>query len=217
MLRPVSLANDFRGALAGLPDDWADARFELRLPSEEDAARAAGLLGVLNPARHRETIRLDTTRTGAGHEPDFVARALRRVDREGVRAELELVSSGRAEPVREADRPSLAEAWDAALERLPPDWSDVYGEIELTSTDHLEHAALLLAPLNPARYGRRPGFRFRCARSFGYGAAPEMARRCFARLDENGIGGEVRVVHVLSDTKPWSTQGPVWYVGGKSV
>jgi hypothetical protein len=27
----------------------------------------------------------------------------------------------------------------------------------------------------------------------------------------------VRILHALSDTKPVSTQGPVWYVGGKTV
>ena len=68
-----------------------------------------------------------------------------------------------------------------------------------------------------ARFGGRPGFRFRVAQTFGYGAAPQMVRRCLERLDEGGIRGEVRVLHALSDTKPWSTQGPVWYVGGKPV
>ena len=44
-----------------------------------------------------------------------------------------------------------------------------------------------------------------------------MVLRCLARLDENGILGDVRVLWVLSDTKPVATQGPVWYVGGKVV
>lgn len=217
MLLQVPLANAFRAALAGLPDDWDDARFELRVGNEDEAARSSALLGAVNPARHHTTVRFYTARAGAGHRPDVVARALARVDRERIQGELELVSSGRAEPVAETRRASLAAAWDAALAGLPSDWSDVYAEIELTSTDHLERAALLLSPLNPAKYAGRPSFRFRCARSFGYGTAPEMVRRCFARLDENGIGGEVQILRALSDTKPWSTQGPVWYVGGRSV
>jgi hypothetical protein len=146
-----------------------------------------------------------------------VARALGRVDAARLTGELELVSSGKAEPVPETHRPTLAAAWAAAVAALPPDWSDVYAELELTSTDHLERAALLMSPLNPARFGGRPGFRFRVARSFGYGAEPTMVRRCLERLDEAGIRGELRVVHALSDTEPWSTQGPVWYVGGKAV
>jgi hypothetical protein len=44
-----------------------------------------------------------------------------------------------------------------------------------------------------------------------------MVRRCLARLDEEGIPGEVRIVLALSDTHPVGTQGPVWYVGGKAV
>jgi hypothetical protein len=42
-----------------------------------------------------------------------------------------------------------------------------------------------------------------------------MARRCFERLDAEGIEGEVSVLRVVSDTDNVATQGPVWYVGGK--
>jgi hypothetical protein len=213
----VALVAGFRALLRELPEDWADARFALRMSDPERAARAAGLLGGIGAGRHGDTIRFFTARRGAGHGPDVVARALGRVDAARLTGELELVSSGKAEPVPETRRPTFAAAWDAALGGLPPDWSDVYAELELTSTDDLERAALLTAPLNPARFGGRPGFRFRVARSFGYGAAPEMVLRCLGRLDEAGIRGEVRVVHALSDTKPWATQGPVWYIGGKSV
>jgi hypothetical protein len=44
-----------------------------------------------------------------------------------------------------------------------------------------------------------------------------MARRCLQRLDEERIRGAVRVLRALSDTRPVQTQGPVWYVGGRSV
>ena len=213
----MALVTAFRALLRELPADWADARFALRMSDPEHAARAAGLLGGIGAGRHDDTVRFFTARRGAGHGPDVVARALGRVDAARLAGELELVSSGRAEPVPETHRPTLAAAWDAAVAALPPDWSDVYAELELTSTDHLERAALLMSPLNPARFGGRPGFRFRVARSFGYGAAPGMVRRCLERLDETAIRGEIGVVHALSDTKPWSTQGPVWYVGGKSV
>ena len=213
----MALADDFRASLRALPDDWGDARFVVRFSDPTRATRAAAALGGINPGRHGDTVRFYTTRRGAGFGPDVVARALRRVDAQRLGGDLELVSSDRAEPVAETTRPTMTAAWDAAVAGLPADWSDVYAEVELTSSDHLERAALLMAPTNPARYGGRPGFRFRCARSFGYGAAPEMVRRCFERLDAAGIRGEVRILRALSDTKPWSTQGPVWYVGGRSV
>src|SRR5207253_1228566 len=100
---------------------------------------------------------------------------------------------------------------------LPADWSDLYAEVRFTSTHYVERAALLLAPVNPARYGGPNALRFRCARTFGYGVSPEMAGRCLERCDEEGITGEVEILRVLSDTYPVATQGPVWYVGGHAV
>ena len=44
-----------------------------------------------------------------------------------------------------------------------------------------------------------------------------MVRRCLQRLDDEGIPGELRILRVLSDSKPVATQGPVWYVEGKAV
>ena len=60
-------------------------------------------------------------------------------------------------------------------------------------------------------------FRFRVARTFGYGASPQMTRRCFERLDTEGIRGSLTLLHVLSDTHNVATQGPVWRVAGKAV
>jgi hypothetical protein len=146
-----------------------------------------------------------------------VRRLLRRLDEERIEGTLELVGSGEAEAALEIAHRTLVEEWDAALAAVPDDWSDIYAEIELTSTDHLERAALLLSPLNPSRADGTPGFRFRVARRFGYGASATMARRCLQRLDEERIPGELHLLRVLSDTKPVATQGPVWYVGGKTV
>jgi hypothetical protein len=173
---------------------------------------------MINANRHGTEVRFSTERRGGGASPDTVARALRRIDREGLVGELKLVSSSTAEPeARQRARASLAAAWAAEPEKLPPDWSDVYAELELDSTDYLDRTALLVAPLNPARVDDRAAFRFRVARSFGYGASPQMLGRCLERLDEAGITGELRILYVLSDTKPVATQGPVWYVGGKVV
>jgi hypothetical protein len=44
-----------------------------------------------------------------------------------------------------------------------------------------------------------------------------MTHRCLERLDAEDIRGEVRVLRALSDTHHVWTQGPVWYVGGRSV
>jgi hypothetical protein len=218
MLRLVSLAQQWERIQAGLPADWTDARLVLRISDESRLERAAALLGPLQPGRAGRELHLQAARRGAGPAPAAVARALARLDAEGIRGNLELVGTAEATAAEEpSGRPGLAPSWDAALATLPSDWSDVYAEVELTSSDHLDPAALALAPVNPSRYGDTPGFRFRCARRFGYGASPEMVRRCFARLDERGIPGTVTILRALSDTKPVGTQGPVWYVGGKVV
>jgi hypothetical protein len=142
---------------------------------------------------------------------------MRRLDDERIAGTLELVATDEAQPAAVRATPSLAADWDAALAVLPADWSDLLCEIELTSSDHIDHAALLMAPLNPIQGAGSPRFRFRCAQTFGYGAAPGMVRRCLARADEQAIPGGVRVVRVLSDTQPVATQGPVWNIGGKAV
>ena len=90
-------------------------------------------------------------------------------------------------------------------------------ELALRSSDHLERAALLIAPVNPTRDGKSLALRFRVARRFGYGVSAPMAGRCLERLDEEGIGAELRILRVLCDTDAVATQGPVWRVGGKAV
>ncbi|HWL32056.1 MAG TPA: hypothetical protein VNP89_00505, partial [Gaiellaceae bacterium] len=75
----------------------------------------------------------------------------------------------------------------------------------------------LLAPVNPTRVPGRSAFRFRVARRFGYGASPQMTRRCLERLDAEGIPARLTLLHVLSDTHNVATQGPVWRVAGKAV
>jgi hypothetical protein len=217
MLPSVALVAQWERVQAGLPDDWAGARLALRLVDERDGARAAALLGPLTPGRRGRELRIAAARRGAGASPLAVSRALARLDEAGIAGELELVRTEAATAVRRPPRETLVDAWEAALATLPADWSDVYAELRLTSSDDLEPAALALSPVNPARHGDAPGFRFRSARRFGYGASPQMVRRCLARLDERGIPGALQIVWTLSDTHPVGTQGPVWYAGGKVV
>jgi hypothetical protein len=217
MLSVVGLVDQWRAIQSGLPEGWGDARLRLRLADAGDCDRAAALLGPANPGRHGTVISFYAARRGAGPSPELVRRLLARLDAEEIEGSLELVGSSEGARPVEAAAHRFVPTWEAELAALPDDWSDLYAEVELASSDYLERAALLLAPLNPSRHGRKPGFRFRVARSFGYGGSPEMARRCLARLDETGIRGHVRVLHALSDTRPVQTQGPVWYVEGRSV
>jgi hypothetical protein len=213
----VALLEQWREIQAQLPERWATARLSLVIEDEADCDRAAFLLGPANPGRRGKQIRFRAGRGGLGPSANLVGRLLARLDAERVDGGLELLGADELPEQAPLVRPSLAGIWDAEVARLPPDWSDLYCEVGLTSTDYLERAALLMSPLNPARYGGETGFRFRVARAFGYGTSPEMTRRCLERLDEEGIRGSFRLIRALADTYPNATQGPVWYVGGRSV
>ena len=217
MLSLVSLVDQWQAVERSLPEGWGNARLRLTAAEEGQCERAAALLGPATPGRHRRVISFFAARRGAGPSPDLVVRLLQRLDREGIEGDLELVWSDVSEAAAVTAPSTFVEAWERELAALPDDWSDLYIEVELFSSDYLERAALLLAPLNPARYGGKPGFRCRVARRFGYGGSPEMTMRCFERLDEEDIRGRVAVLRALSDTRPVQTQGPVWYVGGRSV
>jgi hypothetical protein len=218
MLRVVRLVDQWREIQSGLPEDWGRAHLRLTLEDAADGTRAAAVLAPVNLARRGKVLNFYAGRGESAASPELVMRLLQRLDSEGIRGRLEFVQADKLERrAPEVRHTTLVQQWDELVAGLPPDWSDVYGEVELTSTDYLERAALLLAPVNPARYGETPGFRFRVARRFGYGASSEMTRRCFERLDAEGIRGRVRILYVLSDTKPVATQGPVWYVGGRVV
>jgi hypothetical protein len=214
----VSLVDQWRALDPKLPQGWAQAGLRLQLPDRAAADRAAALLGPAQPYRAEPTVlRFSVARDGSAQSPDQLVRLLRRLDENRLRGELSLVGTqnAAARPVREAI--SLVEAWDAALATLPADWSDLYAEVRLTSTDYIERAAVLMVQMNPRRDGDRSALRFRCARSKGYGVAPEMARRCFERCDAESIRGTIAILRVISDSRHVSTQGPVWLMSGRVV
>jgi len=213
----MTLADQWNGIERGLDPRWSEAQLVLVIDDETRLDRTAALLAPAGPGRSGKSIRITAGRAGTAVGPEAVRRLLHRLDEEGISGTLELLSAESAAPEHATVRPALTDAWDAALAPLPDDWSDLLCEVELTSSDHLERGALLLGPVNPLRAPALLGFRFRVARSFGYGAAPGIARRCLARLDEEGIPGRVRVLRTLSDTHPVGTQGPVWTIGGKAV
>jgi hypothetical protein len=212
----VRLAEQWQEIEGRLPEGWRSARLSLSLAEDADPDRAALILASLAPGRTGSSFRLEVR---PERRP---ASIFTRLDREGIRGRVDAIGSdaGPAETVAAAPRHAhvpLARQWDELTGDLPEDWSELYGEIELSSSDFLSRAALLLAPINPARYGGPTTLRFRSAQRTGYGTAPQMARRCFERLDSERITGALRILRVLSHTSHAATQGPVWRVGGRSV
>jgi len=201
-----------------LDPDWAEVR--LAFSPEGSLPEAAAVLGPMQPVRVGDELRFHVTRSDGGAER--ARNTLTHLDRKRLWGTLALidVAAGTAPPpivaVPTAARP-LADAWDDALASLPPDWSDLLCELELDSSDHVPRAALLGAPLNPTRVPDATALRFRVSGKRGYGVAPQMARRCFERMDAEGITGRIAVLHGLSDTENADTQGPVWRLAGRSV
>ena len=188
-----------------LPAGWSSARLSLSIAEDADPDRAALILSSLTPGRTGSSFRLEVR---PERRPE---RIFTRLDREGIRGLLDAIGTdaGPTETVAAAPRSRrapLARQWDELTADLPKDWSEVYGEIELDSTDYVSRAALLLAPLNPARYGGPNVLRFRTAQTRGYGTSPQMTRRSLERLDEERITGSLRVLRVLSHTSHAGTQ-----------
>ena len=188
----------------------------LEVPAERD--RAATLLTPLQPYRSGDgVVSFRTAVDGSGPTPEAVRRALARLDSVRVHGTLELIAATAQIVAPPEAIVTLVESWTDELATLPEDWSDLLAEVELDSSDYVERGALKLAPLNPRRDHERLALRFRAARRFGYGAAPEMVHRCLARCDAEGIRGRVRILRALSDTRPVGTQGPVWQLDGRTV
>ena len=214
----MSLAGDWLSLQESLPEGWSRAELRLEAADATRAERASRLLAPAQPFRAAPTtLRFASALDGSALSPDAVTRLLRLVDEARVIARLELVTTTVAEPQPEDEVPSLVDAWTSATSVLPPDWSDLYAEVRFTSSDYIEPGAVLCVPINPRREGKRSAMRFRCARRAGYGASPEMVKRCFERCDEAELRGTVEVLGVLSDTRLVATQGPTWMVAGRNV
>jgi len=220
----MKLVDQWHAMEVDFPTDWEDVRLTLTAEQPTDLPRAAQVLGSINVGRVADTL-VFHVQSGAGPQGKHTAlRLFERLDRDRIWCHIEQskvqtpVAPTPAEAA-EALRPSgtVAESWDHALAPLPSDWTDLLCELEIESSTLLDRAALLCAPLNPARSGSRLVFTFRCSGRSGYGVSPSMARRCFERLDNEGIVGSASVLRVLSDTANVDTQGPVWLVGGKTL
>lgn len=223
----MSLVDQWRSVEQGLPPDWTAVRLTLTAEHPGDLPRAAQLLGPAGPGRVGEALVVHVSRHGSPVGPEAARRLFARLDEEriwcvlsdalvGEQTGVEAGVEGAARTGAGAAA-SLAGSWDEALATLPRSWSALHCELEVRSSDYLDRTALLCAPLNPSRVASMLAFTFRCAARDGYGASPEMARRCLERLDAEGITGTVRVLRVLSDVESAGTQGPVWLVGGKVV
>jgi hypothetical protein len=214
----VSLVDRWNHVENGLEPGWTEATLSLEIHDADARSRAAALLGPAGPGFSGNTVRFIVSTRGQGIGPDGARRLLSRIDGEGIPGRLELVTTTTAPAMPAATeaataRRTLSAAWDAALEMVPGDWSDLLVELDLDSSGDVDRGAVLCAPLNPIQSTTGPGFRFRCASHRGYGASAGMVSTCLGRLDGDGISGRVRIARVLSDVHPVGTQGAVFSIG----
>ena len=214
-VRFVSVAQQWEAIGSSLPATWARAQLRLELRNREAADDAAAMLGPAGPYRAGSTVLLfSVARDGTATSPDNIVRLLGRVPV----GTLSLAGSQSATKTAPISTPvTLTASWDAAVAGVPADWSDLYAELELVSTDFVERASVLCIQCNPRRDGARAALRFRSARKSGYGVSPEMARRCLERCDAENIRGSLSILRVLSGSRHVGTQGPVWLAGGKTI
>ena len=220
----MKLVDQWRTIEEGLPSGWEDVRLKLTTEQPSDLPRATQVLGSIGAGKVGSALVFHVRRAGGTQGAQAARRLFARLDDDRTWCKLEQshvrLSEPAAAPSSGEDVPaerSLADSWDAALSPLPADWTDLLCELEVASSDYLDRAALLCAPLNPARDAPRLVFTFRCSGRSGYGSSRAMARRCFERLDDEGITGSTRVLRVLCDADNVATQGPVWLVGGKTL
>ena len=206
------------------PGGLGGVRLTLTTEQPGDLPRAAQVLGPINAGKVGSTLVFRVHRAAGPQGAQTALRLFGRLDEErtwclhrAVRGRVATTPEPQATVGATRDEASVAASWDAALAPLPSDWTDLLCELEIESSTLLDRTALLCAPLNPARSGSRLVFTFRCSGRSGYGVSSSMARRCFERLDDDGIAGTTRVLRVLSDTDNVDTQGPVWLVGGKTL
>ena len=87
---------------------------------------------------------------------------------------------------------ALAEDFNAVLESLPPDWSQLELDLRIADETRYTDAASLLVQINAMPYSEHDWhWRIRSAHEFGHAAAPQTVHGTLALLDDEGIAGEL--------------------------
>lgn len=94
----------------------------------------------------------------------------------------------------------LAADFQAILDTLPPDWTDLEVDVRIEDESQYVDTAVWMSQVNaqvyqhPKAAGRH--WRLLVAKSFGHAAAPESVKGVLAKLDGEGVAGELRVADV---------------------
>jgi hypothetical protein len=87
---------------------------------------------------------------------------------------------------------ALAEDFQAVLDTLPPDWTDLALDLRIFDEERYIEAATIVVQINAAPYSKYDWhWRLNVAHEFGHAAAPETVRGTLSLLDDQGIEGEL--------------------------
>ena len=89
---------------------------------------------------------------------------------------------------------ALAQEFEAVVESLPDDWTDLELDLRIADETRYVDAAVILSLVNAQPYSRADWhWRINVAHRFGHAAAPETVKGVLSKLDRERIGGELRV------------------------
>lgn len=89
---------------------------------------------------------------------------------------------------------ALAEDFQEVVDTLSDDWTDLSLDLRIADETRYVDAAVLLSQVNAQPYSRTDWhWRINVAHRFGHAAAAETVTGVLARLDGEGITGEMRV------------------------
>lgn len=92
---------------------------------------------------------------------------------------------------------SLAADFQQALHALPPDWTDLQIDLRIDDESRYVDAAVALSQVNAHPYSEADWhWRLLVAHSFGHAAAAESVAGVLAKLDREGIAGEMQLREV---------------------
>jgi hypothetical protein len=92
---------------------------------------------------------------------------------------------------------SLAVDFQRILDALPPDWTDL--EVDLRIADEAQYidSAVALSQVNAQVYSRAEWhWRLLVSHSFGHAAAAQTVKGVLAKLDGEGVRGQLQVAEV---------------------
>ncbi len=91
----------------------------------------------------------------------------------------------------------LADDFQQVLDSLPSDWTDLELDLRIADESLYIDTAVALSQINAQPYSKSDWhWRLLVAHSFGHAAAAETVKGVLAKLDEDGVAGEMQVREV---------------------